>query len=282
MLTDLISSYLDKEIRSLRPLSGGDINEVFLIDTSSGHLVAKVNQSDRFPEMFIKEANGLNALRDKGLRVPEVVGNFERDRTQVLLLEYLPPGEQDFDYWDRFALGLASLHRTTSANFGWNEANYIGSLRQDNTSYSNWATFFCKSRLRPMVDLALSRNLLTQTHVKRFEKLYTLMKQLLPDESPSLIHGDLWSGNVFCTLNGEPVIIDPATYYGHREMDLAMTMLFGGFSYRFIEVYAEEFPLENGWRERIELHNLYPNLVHLNLFGRSYLRSIEAVIDRYV
>ena len=132
-----------------------------------------------------------------------------------------------------------------------------------------------------MISRAFDRNLLDNTHKKDFESLFLRLKELVPNEPASLLHGDLWSGNLICGPEQNPVFIDPAVYFGHREVDIAMTHMFGGFHPSYLESYTDVFPLEAGWEKRLELHNLYPYLVHLNLFGRSYLGRIEQVLKRY-
>jgi len=133
----------------------------------------------------------------------------------------------------------------------------------------------------PLMEMAFNVHLLNKNHVKAFENFFLRIGDLFPKEKPSLIHGDLWSGNLMCGKGQIPYLIDPAIYYGNREIDIAMTQMFGGFNDEYLRFYNELFPLEKGWKERISIHNLYPNLVHLNLFGRSYLYGIERVINRF-
>ena len=157
----------------------------------------------------------------------------------------------------------------------------MGSLRQNNCFHSSWVDFFINERLDKQVQLASRKGLLSGPLEKQFERLYAQLDELLPEEPPCLVHGDLWSGNFMVSENGEVCLIDPAVYYGNREVDLAMSTLFGGFSPDFYTSYEEEYPLIPGWKDRLELYNLYPLLIHLNLFGSGYLGSILKVLQRF-
>jgi fructosamine-3-kinase len=179
-------------------------------------------------------------------------------------------------------IGLARLHKTTQNTFGLHYDNYIGSLTQSNTPPADsWTEFFIHQRLEPMLKMAVDSGKAEPDLIPKFESLYSKLDEIFPQEKPALLHGDLWSGNCMADDNGDPVIYDPAVYYGHREMDLAMTKLFGGFESEFYEAYQEEFPLEKHWEQRIAICNLYPLLAHVNLFVGSYIQSIKNIINRY-
>jgi fructosamine-3-kinase len=157
----------------------------------------------------------------------------------------------------------------------------MGALPQSNCRHDDWISFFIEERLEKQVRLAQNSGLLERKDINRFERLYTLFDTLIPKEQPSLIHGDLWGGNYLCSTAAEPYLIDPAAHYGHRESDLAMTTLFGGFSTEFYTAYHEAYPIEKGWEGRLDLYNLYPLLIHLNLFGPSYHGSIRIILQRF-
>jgi fructosamine-3-kinase len=157
----------------------------------------------------------------------------------------------------------------------------MGSLPQSNEESDSWSSFFIKRRLQPQVQPAQNAGLLDSKSVKAFELLYKNLQDLLPEQEPALLHGDLWSGNLITNSDGGPCLIDPAVYYGNREVDLAMTRLFGGFSQEFYDAYHEAFPLPPNDFDRVDLYNLYPLLVHLNLFGSSYLPGIKATLRRF-
>ena len=278
----ILETRISKDILEISPLSGGDINQVFLIRTSGDHYVVKRNSKKRYPNMFMKEARGLETLAEKGIKTPAVQAVFDYKDDQVLIMEHINQQPVNKRYWENFGKALSKLHQNSSPYFGLEYNNYIGSLDQVNTEKTDWATFFIENRLSPMVKKAFEGQVLDERHLKGFDRLVAGFTELIPQEKPALLHGDLWSGNLLCADRQLPVFIDPAIYYGHRETDIAMTRMFGGFHPVYLEIYQENNPLEKGWENRLSLHNLYPSLVHLVLFGRAYLGGIEAVINKYV
>jgi fructosamine-3-kinase len=196
-------------------------------------------------------------------------------------MEWVEGGIKGQGFWADFGRGLALLHRHTRDHFGLERDNYIGSLVQHNTPASDWPSFFIHQRLEPQLKMARDRKRVEAGMAFRFERLFHQLDKLFPAEPPALIHGDLWSGNFLCDDQGCPVLIDPAVYYGHREMDLAMTKLFGGFDVALYTAYHAEWPLEKGWEERVDLCNLYPLMVHVNLFGGGYVAQVEGVLKRF-
>lgn len=188
--------------------------------------------------------------------------------------------ESSHEDWLVFAECLAKVHKTTNDDFGLNHDNYIGSIPQVNSKKETWADFFVECRLNPMLKRSVDLGLLNKNDIRSFERFYNEIGSLFPKEAPALLHGDLWSGNRFFSING-PVLIDPAVYFGHRDMDIAMSKLFGGFPNEFYEQYNEFHPLAKGWMERVQFCNLYPLLVHTVLFGSSYVGSVRRIIDRF-
>lgn len=174
------------------------------------------------------------------------------------------------------------MHKHTNAQFGFTADNYIGYLPQHNNYHNTWASFFVHNRLMPMVQMAFDKRLLTSFDAQLFERLYLNLYNLFDEEPPALLHGDLWSGNYLIGIDGKPYLIDPAVCYGNREFDIAMTTLFGGFTREFYNGYQEVYPLLTGWEHRLALWNLYPLLVHLNLFGGSYLGQVQSSLKKYV
>lgn len=271
------------DIEDAFPLGGGSINDAWRLDTDAGRFFLKTNSADRFPSMFEAEADGLQRLREAGpLRVPQVIGHGEDHDDSFLLLEWVEAGDKGTDFWADFGRGLAQLHRHTQEHFGLDRDNYIGSLPQRNTAERDWPGFFIHQRLEPQLKIARDRKRVEAGMAFRFERLFHQLDTLFPAEPPALLHGDLWSGNFICDSEGRPVLIDPAVYYGHREMDLAMTKLFGGADDALYTAYHAERPLEQGWEERLDVCNLYPLLVHVNLFGGGYVRQVEGVLRRFV
>jgi fructosamine-3-kinase len=182
--------------------------------------------------------------------------------------------------WSAFGAALAKMHQVSAPQFGLGRSNYIGSLVQENTAKGSWAEFYSKLRLYPLMKKIIDRRLLTFDDGKRLDALVRELPSIYPEEKPSLLHGDLWSGNAAFSGN-LPCIYDPAVYYGHREMDIAMTYLFGGFPNEMIVSYNSLYPLGRGWRERLEISQLYPLLVHSLLFGGTYTTQVKEILKRF-
>jgi protein-ribulosamine 3-kinase len=260
---------------------GGCINECAIIRTHEGSLFIKWNAVDVFPGMLEAESAGLQILRQTStLTIPEVVKVGSTENYQYLLLEFIESTTKKKNYWQEFGEGLARLHQNSASYYGLDHNNYIGSLPQHNTPLKFWPEFFARYRVEDQVRVATQKNLLS-IPATRLSKFIDKLPSLLVEEKPALIHGDLWSGNLMTGNDGAPVLIDPAVYYGNRECDIAMTQLFGGFDERFIDFYNEVAPLVTGWRERLPLYNVYPILVHINLFGKSYEPQLISIVSRY-
>ena len=284
-LEDLLKKHTGQKglIAHTQAIGGGSINAAYSLRYEGKDFFLKYNQAKRFPKMFELEAKGLNVLAScNKIRLPEVIGTGESGQTAFLLLEQIVTGFPDNSFWEFFGEALAGLHRETNENYGLDHHNYIGSLPQSNAPAVSWSDFFISQRLKPQLKLAAGKGMLNSKTLNDFEKLFVKLPKLFPKEAPALLHGDLWSGNFLCDSNGKPVLIDPAVYYGHREMDLAMSKLFGGFNPRFYEAYHAAYPLETAWKERIDLCNLYPLLVHVNLFGGGYVGQLQSSLRRFV
>lgn len=277
-LFEHIGQQLDVSFSSIKALYGGSINEVFKLEGEGKNFVLKVNKSSAFPKMFEKEVVGLNLLRStKTFAVPEVIKTGEFEDFSFLVMDFVQEGDVTATFWEDFARQLAGLHQFSSSQFGATEDNYIGSLLQFNKNEDNAADFYIRQRLTPQFQLAKENGF-------QFEELnlfFDRIRTIIPDEPPALIHGDLWSGNYLVGENNTAYLIDPAVSYGIREMDLAMMKLFGGFPASIFEEYNRLFPLKLGFENRIELWQLYYLLVHLNLFGQSYLSSVQRIIQKY-
>lgn len=229
--------------------------------------------------MFEKEAKGLQLLFDtQTFRIPKVINYGEANGTSYLLLEFIHSTSKKPTFWEDFGRQLAKLHQTTQAVFGLDHDNYIGSLPQYNVcKITNAAQFYIEKRLEPQFKLAIEKGF-------SFKKLSTFYKNIeneIPNESPALIHGDLWNGNYLVDNSGTPCLIDPAVAFAPREMDLAMMQLFGGFPDVVFTTYDTVFPLEKSWKNRVDLWQLYYLLVHLNLFGNSYYQSVSSIFAKY-
>jgi len=265
------------------PVSGGDINEARRLETPLGKFFLKMNTAAHAHRMFAAEAKGLQLMADaRALRIPEVIGSSTEGSTGWLLMEFMEQGRRRPDFWENLGAGLADMHRTRSAQYGLEHDNFIGSLPQSNTQHENWLEFYIAERLQPQVQMALQSKKFNTSDQENFEKLYEKLPQLLPEESPALIHGDLWSGNFLADELGAPVLIDPAVCFASREMDIAMSMLFGRFDQAFYDAYHDTYPLLPDWEERVDLYQLYYLLVHVNLFGGGYVGSVQRIVKRFV
>jgi fructosamine-3-kinase len=264
-------------------IGGGSINKTYQITTNKKEkFFCKINSASRFPGMFEKEKRGLELLgAEKIIRVPNVLAAFEINDDQVLILEWIEQGIKSDRFWKKLGEQLAALHMIPRSECGLRENNYMGALPQVNDRSSNWVDFFIHQRLMPQVNIAFEKKFLHTKHLHQFEKLYTALPEIFPPENFSLLHGDLWSGNFLCDHSGIPVLIDPAVYNGHRSMDLGMTTLFGGFDPLFYDTYNRVFPFPPNYHKQWEICNVYPLLIHLNLFGKGYLQNIISVIQDY-
>ncbi len=254
-------------------LGGSALNTLWRVDTNARSCCVKLNSAMR-GAMFDAEAEGLAELARSGaIRVPAVLGSGTVDDHAFLALEWLELAGRGRDA----ALGraLAAMHRTTAARFGWHRDNTIGTTPQGNAWLDDWAAFFCERRLRPQLELARANG--HARFIADADALLATVPALLADHAPkpSLLHGDLWSGNAAALADGTAVLLDPAVYYGDREADLAMTELFGGFDAAFYEAYRAAWPLPAGYERRRTLYNLYHVLNHLNLFGGSYGEAVQ-------
>jgi protein-ribulosamine 3-kinase len=260
-------------------IGGGCINAAYRIDGGGASYFVKVNRPDK-ADMFAAEVAALGQIAKTGtVRAPRPICHGANLDASWLVLEYIPLAPRG----DFKALGqqLAAMHRVTSEQFGWWRNNTIGATQQINTPTADWAAFWRERRIGFQLRLAATNGYRGALQ-KRGEKLLAAMPALFASHhpQPSLLHGDLWSGNVAFDQAGQPVVFDPASYYGDREADLAMTELFGGFSSDFYAAYGKAFPFDAGYAVRKDLYNLYHVLNHLNLFGDGYLEQAERLIAR--
>ena len=281
-----------QRVANRQTLSGGDINRAYRLTLSNGQaLFMKCNTVRNLP-FFRTEAMGLEALgRSGAIGVPKplAVGTDERQGISFLLMEYLEAAPRGGQYWETFGRQLAALHRADctglvsadrSLPFGFGTDNFIGASPQKNTPRGTWAAFFRDCRLLPQMRMALGA--LDFEARRQLDWLLEHLENYLTEpDFPSLIHGDLWSGNAVCGPDGKAWIVDPAAYVGHFEAELAMTELFGGFPAAFYGAYQELNPIDGDYQDRRDLYNLYHLLNHLNLFGGSYLYSVQRILRRY-
>lgn len=276
-------------VREVRPVGGGCITPALRLELPGGPSFLKYAERPA-AGVFPAEARGLDALRraaGDGLRVPAVRESFCPEAEGApgepgwILMEWIEPGARGPGCDERLGRGLAALHRAAEGRWGWEEDNFIGSLPQPNAAAPTWAEFWRDRRLEPQ--LRRSRDAgHAPGGARDWERLLARLPDLLApagEDGPSLLHGDLWSGNVLASSAGEPCLVDPAAYRGHREVDLAMADLFGGFPPRFHAAYREAWPLLPGYREgRRPVYQLYYLLVHVNLFGGGYVAGTRAAL----
>jgi len=270
-------------IKNIKPVSGGDISEAWCVDTGIEKYMLKVNSRIAYPQMFAREAAGLEAIRQTDtIAVPAVIYYSDTSEDSFLLMEWIETRRTTDKGSVQLGQQLAQMHKHSAPYFGFEVDNYMGSLQQSNRKHENWKSFFAEERLMPLVKMAFDKHLLSECDIRDFNLLCNKLGELFDEEESSLIHGDLWGGNYLISADEKPYLIDPAVSYGHREFDLAMTTLFGGFSRSFYEAYYTEFPLSPNWQQRIDLWNLYPLLVHLILFGAGYLGQVRDGVGVYV
>lgn len=277
---EAVGAALGSDVRGARSLHGGDINEAYAAELADGREVFVKTQARPPAGMFEAEARGLAFLRGHSmLGVPEVLAVSE----SFLVLELLPSAPRLRDFDEALGRGLAELHRSTPDGFGLDHDNFIGRLPQDNTRAADWATFYRDRRILPQLAMAEARGVAERGLRADVERLVARLEDLVgPAEPPARLHGDLWGGNLHVDGAGQPCLIDPAVCGGHREMDLAMMRLFGGFGPRVFAAYDEAYPLAPGWAERVDLYQLYYLFAHLVMFGTGYAAGVREMVRRYL
>ena len=278
-----VESALGQPVVAARAVGGGCISNATRVETADGNAVFLKWLPRGDNAIFACESTCLHAMSETNtVRVPSVIALSDAGgEFSWILLEWLEPGKLSRTDWESLGRALAAMHRNSAESFGWQEPNFIGSLLQQNEWTAKWSTFWRKQRLAPQLRRAGFQ--LGSALVKRIEKLMQHLNELASagdDDGPSLLHGDLWGGNVHGLASGGAALIDPSSYYGHREVDLAMAKLFGGFDARFFDAYTEAWPLQRGHEERVHLYQLYYMLVHVNLFGGSYVSRTTALVEQ--
>lgn len=281
-LINKISEKLNSEITGFSSVSCGDISSAYLLEMSKEKFFLKVNCKSFAKEMFQAEQQGLQAIEaTKTIAVPHVYLVDEFENKSFLLMNYVEgrrPNTKDFKHLGR---NLAHLHLCSNSEFGFSSDNFIGSLPQSNIFHADWTEFYWKERIFPQLDLAKRNGQLTDREIPTEEVAIRTFNQVFGNTKPALLHGDLWGGNYLIATDGTPFLVDPAIYYGHPMVDIAMSYLFGGFDEEFYTAYHEIIPKTEYYNEQIELYQLYYLLVHLNLFGKSYRSRLMDILERY-
>ncbi|MFT4203440.1 MAG: fructosamine kinase family protein [Chitinophagaceae bacterium] len=285
MIKQRIESYTNSELRlnNVRnaPFVGGD-NHPYILEAEPISYFVKTAVG-RPSDFFEKEADGLHMLAIAAMRfliVPRPLFWGEELGTQYLVMEYIPMTEPTPNFFEKLGIGMAALHRNTNHFFGLQEDNYVGPDEQVNGKYENWVNFYTKNRVLPQMRKAFDNQRITDEDVKVVERICYQLPNLVPQEKPALLHGDFWRGNVNPTAT-LPTIFDPSVYYGNREVDIAMSLLMGGFDDSFYNAYNASFPLAKGWQQRVGLNQLYSVLVLLNNYKGDYYAKLKAVLQEY-
>ena len=277
-----LSFLFDQPILNVSPVSGGDISRAYKIHTPQANYFLKVNQSAQALKMFQAEAFGLKLIQESHtIATPNVFVYDTFIGYSFLVLEFVESKSASSNDFKNLGQKLAELHQITSGTFGLENDNFIGSLPQSNKINKSWVDFYIQERLQPQLQLAKQRGLLSDSDCPSETIMNDKLEDLFLNIKPSLLHGDLWSGNFLISKDGIPYLIDPAVYYGHSEVDIAMSQLFGGFGNDFYEAYHEIHPKDSNTLARIEIYQLYYILVHLNLFGSSYYGSVQRILSKY-
>ena len=277
-----IAEQINLEIKSFKPVSGGDTSSAYLLETQSQKFLLKVNSKSSAKTMFDAEQQGLRAIEStKTIAVPHVHLVDELDGKAFLLMDFVESRRPNAKDYTHFGRDLANMHLVSNDQFGFSSDNFIGSLSQSNAFHTDWAEFYWNERILPQLEIAKKNTALDDAKIPSKESALKIFRQVFGEVKPSLLHGDLWGGNYLISTDGTPFLIDPAVYYGHSIVDVAMSRLFGGFDAEFYDAYHEIIPKQTYYQEQIKLYQLYYLLVHLNLFGRSYRSSVVDILERY-
>lgn len=274
-----IEDHFNEKVINFKSQSGGDINDAAIITLETEAIYFLKWNTNASTSMFHTEAKGLKLLSDAktSLLIPKTLlsGN------DFLLLSVIETGTKTTNSDLEFGIELAKLHQCSASQFGLDHDNFIGKLPQSNTTHTNWADFFITERIEPQIKMGVDSGKFSPELIQKVDKIHSVIQSSFPEEAPALLHGDIWSGNYMYSVDGAVSIYDPAVYFGHREMDISMTRLFGGFSDQFYEGYNSAFPLAEDFEQRVSIYNLYPVLVHVNLFGGGYIQQAKRILDRF-
>lgn len=281
-IQQIVEVELSLKVRNSTPQGGGCIHNAQKLQTDNGLFFLKYNNPSSYHN-FEVEAKGLEFLaQNSSFSIPQVHLLGKTGKHAFLLLDFIQSSRPSSSYWENFGRKLADLHSHSHSQFGLDYDNYIGSLPQPNGFREDWLTFFIECRIQPKLKQGVDQGSISMSWVTKFDKFFTRLPSFFPEEPPALLHGDLWGGNIMTDAQGAATIFDPAVYYGHREMELAFMTMFDSQPPTFYQAYQEQKPLGNGWEERLEVYNLYPLLVHVILFGPSYLGGIKRTLGRFV
>ncbi|MCF8236645.1 MAG: fructosamine kinase family protein [Saprospiraceae bacterium] len=260
--------------------TGGDIHESFIVTSPEASYFLKFNKGEHAYDMFNAEVNGLRTLAPVVATPAYHRLEALEDGGAYLLLTYYPPGQKTEEFWKQAGHDLARIHQQRGALHGSDQAGYLGTIAMPSFQDSSWKVAFLDGYLQPLVEVISRKKQFDERAQKMWEQVRGRIPFLLGDPTPSLLHGDLWSGNLYCAESNLPLWIDPSVRYGHREIDLAMTTLFGGFPMEFYEGYHKHFPEAAGWPLRESIYHLYPLFAHVAMFGLAYLDQAVHTMER--
>lgn len=283
LLTKIVKEYFNEmKVIEWKRVYGGDINASYYVRTKEQEYFVKCRPSPP-PRFFTSEKIGLEQIRHtKSIPVPKIFHLYEDSSFGYLILEWIK-GKETNDTEEKLGVLLANMHQATSNCFGFSHDTYIGLIPQQNQWDKTWLDYYRECRLIPQIKLALDKGFFTPSVRKKLYSLVDHLEKWVPAKPhAALLHGDLWSGNWIVGQSGTPYLIDPSILYGHHEFELAFTELFGGFSKTFYDAYKSVQPLSNNYEDRKPIYQLFYLLVHVNLFGESYIPSVERIVHRYV
>jgi fructosamine-3-kinase len=289
METTLFENLLEKLIQqpvkvySLHHLGGGEVNQSYKVVSDKGVYYVKTHPSKQFPKYFEKERNGLLAIsKTQCIDVCKPIGILELGVQSFLVLEFIESAAPQKDFYAQLGEGLAKMHQTSNRYFGYSEDNYLRQGVQINHRMSSWSEFFIKYRLLNNIKIVTDKYHLSIETLRLFEKFIEFVEYAFPEEPPAFLHGDFWKEHVLSNAEGKPCLLNPSVYYGHREMDIAMTKLVGTFPPEFYEAYQGVYPLQADWEIRLDFCKMYYHLVHFNIYGQAYFPSIQALLNKWV
>lgn len=254
----------------------------FRLETNKEIFFLKFNEAGQYLGMFEKESSEFELIKSTNtFYVPEIIATGKAGEYAFIIMEFTEEGRRKNDFWVDFAKKLSRMHQYTDKNFSLDHDNYINSLQQYNNFHDNWYDFFILERLEPQLQIARNKGHLNKGHVHQFKNLYKQLINIIPEEKPTLVHGNLSNKTYMINCSGEPALFQPSTAYNHREVDIAMSKLFTTFDQNFYDNYNLMMPMESGWEERLPIYNLYPLLIYVNLYGMRYLSRLERIINDF-
>ncbi|RDY72613.1 fructosamine kinase [Halobacillus trueperi] len=270
-------------VRSIKSVSGGDINQSFYVETDQRPYFIKINEKVA-SHFFQVEAEGLRLIKETGaIRVPEVFHYDcpDGDEKAALVMEWIEKGSSDASH--SLGKSLAHMHQHTSVKYGFGKPTFVGELNQPNEWSPSWTDYYSRYRLGGQLETGLTKGTISGVREERLKKLINRIEEFIPENpKPSLLHGDLWGGNWMTTRDGEPVLIDPSILYGDHAFELAFTELFGGFPSNFLDQYNTYFELPEDYQDTKPIYQLFYLLVHLNIFGEMYGPQVDRILKNYV